>query len=343
MYNIAKESLEALFISLITSAIFAPIMINFMYKFRQTVEVKANKAGIDGKSNALFRKIMNVEQTNGTPNMGGILIWIVVPLVSLFLLELNPALKVLLVGFVLFGLWGLIDVVFTNSTKGNEKIRELQETFEWRLGKLTIAIALNIGVTYLMYQSGLLNEIKLLSSFALTFTPWLLIPITAFVGQFAIYANELTDGADGLMIGIMGIVFLALAILLVLQGQFIFLPIIGIILGSIIVDLYFNIPPARFWNGGPGAMPLGYAAFFIALVTGNILPYFLITLITWGILASSIIQIIAIKFFKRRVFKIAPIHHHFQALGWPGYKVVMRFWLFTIFTSIIGIYIGLII
>lgn len=340
MLPIIKDSLNNLFISVIAASIFAPIMINFMYRFRQTVEVKASKAGIDGKSNSLFRKIMNVEETNGTPNMGGVLIMFIVPLVSLFTIELNSDIKVLLFGFVVFGLWGLVDVVFTNSIKNNAKLKALQETFEWRLGKLAIAIGLNLIVTYLIYNLGILTEIRLWSGLVIAFTP-ILIPIISIISQFAIYANELTDGADGLMIGIMGIVFTAIGVLLVAQGNYIYLPFIAITVGAIVVDLYFNIPPARFWNGGPGAMPLGFAAFYICLITGNLIPYFIITLITWGILASSVIQILAVKFLHRRIFKIAPIHHHFQALGWPSYKVVMRFWLFTIFTSLIGVWIGL--
>lgn len=340
MFEIIKESFNALFFSILASALFAPVMIGFMYKFKQTVEIKASKAGIDGKSNALFRKIMNVEETNGTPNMGGVLILIVVPIITWLTMDMSPALQILLIGFILFGFWGLVDVVFTNSIKNNEKLKALQETFEWRMGKLAIAILLNVGVTWLLYKSGLLLEIKLWQGVALAFTP-IMVPILAFINQLAVYANELTDGADGLMIGIMGIIFSSLAILLVIQGHYIFIPFIAVCLGVIIVDLYFNIPPARFWNGGPGAMPLGFAAFYISLVTGNIIPYFFISLITWIILSSSVIQILAVKFFKRRVFKIAPIHHHFQAMGWPSYKVVMRFWLFTIFTSLIGIYLSL--
>ena len=342
MLDMIKNTLINLFISLTACAAFAPIMIGFLYKFGQVVEIKASKQGIGKGSNALFRKIMEVDQTNGTPNMGGILILIIVPIVSLFLLTLTPLLKVLLIGFVVFGVWGLIDVLFVNSIKENSEMKTMQETFKWRLGKLFVAILLNCAVTYLIYKTGLVGNIELWKGMLISFVPFL-IPVIAIVGQFAIYANELTDGEDGLMIGIMGIVFAAIAGLLLLQGKYEFIPFIGIVIGSIIVDLYFNIPPARFWNGGPGAMPLGYAAFFICFVTGNIIPYFVITSVTWGIFASSFIQIVSMKFFHKRVFKIAPIHHHFKALGWPGYKVVMRFWLFTIFTAILGILVGIMI
>jgi phospho-N-acetylmuramoyl-pentapeptide-transferase len=341
MTEVLKHSLELLFISTVVSIIFAPIMISILYKFNQVSGIKKSKIGATEGDNTLFMRIMNSTLTNGTPNMGGILIWILVPILVTLLVPMEPVIKVFLFGFVLFGFWGFIDVaIFTNSFKHNEKIKAFQETFEWRLGKLTFSIILNIGVMYLLYRTGTFSSISIMDLFVINITPLILVIVGA-VGQFAIYSAELTDGADGLMIGIFTAINIALMSLLLIQGQYQFVPILTIILGVQIVDLYFNIPPARFWNGGPGAMPLGFTMFFVALVTNNIVPYFVISSITWLIMASSAIQIISLKFFKKRVFKIAPIHHHFQANGWPQYKVTMRFWLFTIFTCIVGIYVGL--
>jgi phospho-N-acetylmuramoyl-pentapeptide-transferase len=286
-------------------------------------------------------KLMNSAKTNGTPNMGGILIWIVVPAMVLLLVNVTPVIKVFLTGFLLYGLWGFIDVViFTNGFKKNEKMRVWQESFGWRLFKLSFAMLMNIGIMLLLYKTGEFAGISFFHILGITATPALMI-LLGIIGQFAIYSAELTDGLDGLMMGIFTFINVALMIILAIQGQFEFLPILAIILGVQLVDLYFNIPPARFWNGGPGAMPLGFAVFFISVVTDNIVPYFIITSMTWFIMASSAIQIVSLRFFKKRVFKIAPIHHHLQANGWPQYKVTMRFWLFTIATCILGIYASL--
>ncbi len=342
MSEVLKRSLELLFISVVASAIFAPIMISFLYKFNQVSGIKKSKIGGGDGDNTLFMKIMKTTITNGTPNMGGLLIMVIVPLITLIFVEMTPLIKVFLIGFVLFGVWGLIDVViFTNGFKHNEKMRALQETFEWRLGKLIFSIFLNMGVMLLLQKTGIVKSINPIGSLVINFTPIVAI-ISAVVGQFAIYSAELTDGADGLMIGIFMIITIALSILLSIQQKYEFLPVLAIILGVQIIDLYFNIPPARFWNGGPGAMPLGFAMFFIALVTDNIFPYFFMSSITWIIMLSSLIQMVSMKFFKKRVFKIAPIHHHFQANGWPQYKVVMRFWLVTLVTCIVGLYVALI-
>ncbi len=341
MTEILKESLKYLFISTLASIILAPIMISILYKLNQVSGLKKTELGSREGTNSIFMRIMKSTQTNGTPNMGGVLIWIVVPLIAYIFTPMFPQLRALLIGFMLFGFWGFVDVaIFTNGFKNNPKIKAMQETFEWRLGKLLFTILLNIIIMYLLYSTGTFTTLSLTNTIVLSITPAILLLI-AIVSQFAIYSGELTDGLDGLMVGIFIIIVSAMSMLLIVQQQYAFLPFLAITLGVLVVDLYFNIPPARFWNGGPGAMPLAFSIFFIGLVTNNIIPYFLMTSITWLIMGSSAIQILSMKFFKKRVFKIAPIHHHFQAIGWPQYKITMRFWLFTLFACILGLFVGL--
>ena len=110
MSEILKQSLQYLFLTIIVSSIFAPIMISILYKFNQVSGIKRSKIGAGEGDNTLFMKIMKSATTNGTPNMGGILIWIVVPLMVLLLVPLTPIIKVFLFGFILFGFWGFIDV-----------------------------------------------------------------------------------------------------------------------------------------------------------------------------------------------------------------------------------------
>lgn len=341
MLPLLRESFQTLFITMFSSAIFAPVMIEAIYRLGQVSVVKKTKLGSFKGTNALFRRIQNVEEINGTPNMGGILILIMAPVMSYFLIPHSPQLKILLIGFILFGLWGLADVLFTNAIKENEELRAKQETFEWRAGKLLVSILLSSFIIYWLHRSGMFDQIKLWQTLTLSVTPYLIV-LVSLLGLLAVYAAEVTDGLDGLMVGVFGIILAALGFLLSMQGQFLFIPFIAVLIGVILVDLYFNIPPARFWNGGPGAMPLGFAAFLIALLTNNLIPYLFMSSITWLIMLSSMVQILSMKFLKRRIFKIAPIHHHFQAIGWPNYKVTMRFWLFTIVLCLFGIFLGVV-
>ena len=305
MTDILRTGLTYLFLAILCSAIFAPIMISFLYKFNQVSGLKKSKIGAEEHGdNSLFLRIMRVTETNGTPNMGGMLIWIVVPVIVALTVTLTPVLKVFLLGFVLYGLWGFLDVVvFTNGFKNNEKIKAFQETFEWRLGKLAFATLINIGIMYLLFRTGQFATLSFFNIFSITITP-LIVIILGFVGQLAIYSAELTDGLDGLMMGIFSIINFAMIVLLLVQGQTEFIPVLCIILGVQVIDLYFNIPPARFWNGGPGAMPLGFAIFFIGVLTNNVIPYFVMSAMTWIIMGSSAIQMLSMKFFKKRVFII---------------------------------------
>lgn len=336
---IVKSALENLFISFIFAFAFAPLMIAILYRFNQVAAHKKTKLGGGMKGdNSLYLKIMNVSGKNGIPNMGGILIWFVVPILTFFLVDRTEDINLFILSFILFGFWGFLDVLFTNMIKNNPELRTVQERFIVRFIRFFIAVLLNIFIIYLLHVYGVIDKITL-GSWVIAFTP-ALIPILGFIGQLAVYAAEITDGLDGLMIGIFGISYTAFGAILLINNQYQYIPVIAIIIGAIVVDLYFNTPPARFYNGGPGAMPLGASAFYIALVTDNIIPYLLITGLTWIILLSSMIQIISMRFFKKRIFKMAPLHHHFQVLGWPEYKVTMRFWLITIILSIFGIYLS---
>ncbi|HPR92121.1 MAG TPA: hypothetical protein PLR64_02620, partial [Candidatus Dojkabacteria bacterium] len=221
-----RKGIELLFVSTIISTIFAPIMISALYKFNQVSGIKKSKIGASDGDNSLFMKIMKTTTTNGTPNMGGLIVLVVVPLTILLFMSITEIIKVFLIGFILFGIWGLIDVViFTNGFKNNEKMKAFQETFEWRLGKLIFSILLNIGVMLLLYKTGYVEKLNLTNNLIVNFTPLIAI-LSGIVGQFAIYSTELTDGADGLMIGIMTIITIFLSFLLILQGQYDFLPIL---------------------------------------------------------------------------------------------------------------------
>jgi hypothetical protein len=164
MIEVVRNGLHALSVSVIASSIFAPIMIALLYKLNQVSGLKKTKIGGGEGDNTLFMKIMNVGRTNGTPNMGGVLIWILVPAICLLLIPLTPIIKVFLLGFFLYGLWGFIDVVvFTNGFKNNEKMKAMQETFEWRLGKLLFSTLMNIGIMFLLYRTGMFGVISVFS------------------------------------------------------------------------------------------------------------------------------------------------------------------------------------
>ncbi len=320
------------FLSFAAAAILTPIIINLLYRLNMTVRHVVNK----DEKNKDFVKIHGWK--TGTPNMGGIMIWIIVPL-GLILLNISgafPEFKPLIWGFIIFGLYGFVDNFTVLLCKFNNKLRQLNDNFIFRIFKQLLVVFIGIALGYMMDELGFATypNFDLESNFLVigTFGVLLALSVTAF---------DIFDGADGLFSGSFIINFLGLAALLYLQGYDAILLPIFVILGTLVVFLYFNIPPARVWMGAPGAMPVGFALFFIAYITGNLIPFFIMTALQWAVLASSYLQIFAIRILKRKIFKIAPLHHHFESVGWPEYKVVMRFWLVSLMFTMAGVLVGL--
>jgi len=113
--------------------------------------------------------------------------------------------------------------------------------------------------------------------------------------------------------------------------------------GGILAFLWFNVPPARFYMGETGILALAVVLAVIAFLTDTVL---LLPIIAFPLVVTSlsvIVQIVSYKFFnKHRVFKVAPLHHHFQAIGWPREKVVMRYWIVSVISAITGVILVLI-
>jgi phospho-N-acetylmuramoyl-pentapeptide-transferase len=323
------------FVALIVSAGIAPVLIDLLYRLQFTVKHKLTK----DKSNKKFYELH--KHKIGTPNMGGILIWIVVPLLVWALIGLTSFTKTIIISFVVWGLIGFIDCLLVALNKDNLDFRKLQETFEWRMGKLALMYLVGVGIAYLMYSSGIVG-LSFLSRWSVDLGVFPFILLIGGLIVFGVMSFEITDGLDGLLAGLTIRSLLAFMILLFAQGQFDAIAVIGIVLGVVFVYLYFNIPPARVFMGGPGAMPLGVLFIMLALYTDNLVPYFFMTAVMWLDMFSSVLQIFWMKVFKKRLFKIAPIHHYFEAIGWSEYKVTMRFWLIHFILCFVGIWVGLV-
>ncbi len=166
---------------------------------------------------------------------------------------------------------------------------------------------------------------------------WWFIPffILAVIGVS--FAVNQTDGLDGLAGGTLMIAFIAYGVIAYLQGHSNLTAFVAVVSGSLLAFLWFNVNPARFFMGDTGSMGLGVLLAIVAFITNQPLLLLFIGFIFVIEAASTIIQIFSKKVFHRKVFLSAPIHHHFEALGWPEPKIVMRFWIIAAVFSIIGI------
>jgi phospho-N-acetylmuramoyl-pentapeptide-transferase len=167
------------------------------------------------------------------------------------------------------------------------------------------------------------------------------IPLFMLIVVFVMNAVDITDGLDGLLAGSIIPPLGALATLSFAQNNISLAIFLATLIGSLLAFLWFNIHPARFFMGGTGAFALGSVLAVSAMVTNSLVILPIIGFLFFVEGGSSLLQVFSKKVWKRKIFLSAPIHHHFQALGWPEPKIVMRFWIISLMMSIIGLTIGL--
>lgn len=343
--NIIKVFLLTL-ISFALAMAWTPILTNFLYKYG--VKAKIKEKSVDGKSAPIFYNLH--KNKAGTPLMGGLLVWVTVLVLAFafhFLGSLTDGFwKILdflrrsqtwlpLFALVSTGILGVIDDIKTTRGSGTNKgggVRFLYR-FWWLL---LIAI---LGGLWFYYKLDFttvhvpgLGDIDI----GLWYIPFFVLVILAT----AISSNE-TDGLDGLNGGILLMAFSVYGVIAFVQHRIDLAAFCGVIVGGLLAFLWFNVHPARFFMGDTGALSLGTALGVVAIITNSalILPVVCFVYVLESL--SVAVQLTSKKLFGKKVFLSAPFHHHLQAIGWPESKVVMRMWIISGVTGVIGLIIGI--
>jgi phospho-N-acetylmuramoyl-pentapeptide-transferase len=325
----------------------------FMYKYKLWKKKVRTEAG--DITNKDFERIHDASAEISTPRVGGIIIWLSV-LASITLMwiisrifpsDLSAKLDffsksqtlVPLASLLLGSIIGLFDDAV--QIKGGDS-RMANDGIEYRYVKIFSVVLVGALIGAWFYA-------KLgVSSIAVPFSsiPWELgsyfIPFFILV-LLATYSTSVIDGLDGLAGGVLAIIFAAYAGIAFGKNQIDIAALCGVISGGILAFLWFNIPPARFYMGETGIVGLMVVLTVVAFLTNTVLLLPLIALPLVATTASSLLQIASYKYFgKRRIFKVAPLHHHFRALGWSKEKVVMRYWVVSVICALLGVVLALI-
>lgn len=170
---------------------------------------------------------------------------------------------------------------------------------------------------------------------------WLIMPLFAFAVISTGNAVNISDGLDGLAGGLCAIAFGVFGIIAILQGNFGIAGFCFTVVGALLSYIWFNIYPARFFMGDIGSFALGTSLGVVAMLTDTLFLLPIIGLIFVIEAGSSLLQIFSKKVFKRKIFISAPIHHHFEAIGWPEAKVTMRFWVIAQVCGFVGLLLAL--
>ncbi|PIZ98618.1 MAG: phospho-N-acetylmuramoyl-pentapeptide-transferase [Candidatus Komeilibacteria bacterium CG_4_10_14_0_2_um_filter_37_10] len=324
-------------ITFTTAMLATPLLTHFLYKYRLGKEIRP-------ASNApIFYE--HHQQKSGTPTMGGIIIWLVVlfwALLFFFLAKffsfslfydlnfLSRAQTWLPLGaLIAAALIGLVDDFF-NVKKIGPNGGGLR--MKHRLLLYTI-IALVAAYWFYFKLDWDLLHLAFLGTWSVG---WWYIPIITLVIVATSFSVNETDGLDGLAGGVLVTNFVTFGAIAFMQGKIELAVLCGAIVGALLAFLWFNISPARFFMGDTGAMALGVTLGIIAILTNSlfILPITGIILVLESL--SVIIQVLSKKIRGKKVFQSAPWHHHLEAIGWPEYKIVMRFWVVSGVASVVG-------
>jgi len=274
----------------------------------------------------------------GTPTMGGVMIIIPVALITVLLNAasligmkiLGQSVLVPLIAMLSFAMLGALDD--WEGIRGKRKGEGMTIRTKF-ITQIALAIGIALVLKYMLkvpelYLPGISFEIKL---------GWLYIPVAAFVIVAMSNAINFTDGLDGLAGLISATIFAAYGAIALVQGQIFVGRFCFTMVGGLFGFLWFNVHPAQLFMGDTGSLSLGATIGVIALMTGQwaLLP--IIAVIPFSEALSDIIQI---GYFKlthgQRFFKMAPLHLHFELLGWSEMQIVQRFWLIGLIAAMIG-------
>jgi len=339
----------------VVGILLTPTISDFLYSKKMWKKTGGKKSALMGFDATEFNKL-HQENEGKVPRMGGIIIWlstILVTLILWFIAKVNPQdlagldyitrsqtwipFAALIIGAIV----GLVDDLMevrggTDNKAGGLSLRK----------RLFVVGLVGVGVSWWFYAKLGIMSINLPFDASLFLGPWIALVFILII--CATYAGGVIDGIDGLSGGVFASAFGAYGLIAFSLEQYSLAAFCAALVGSILAFLWFNIPPARFYMTETGSMALTIVLAIVAILTDTlggsigilVLPVIALPLVLTVI--SNIVQVLSKKFRNgKKVFKIAPLHHHFEATGWPSYKVTMRYWIFSMISSATGVMLAL--
>ncbi len=346
-------------VAFIVGILFTPFLTNILYR-KQMWKKQSVQKTIDGRE-ATISASLHRDEEKKTPRMGGIVVWFSVFCTAILFWLLARV----------FGLDSFVKLDFLS--RNQTWIPLFTLVFGGFVGWIDDYLGTQGGAGKGSYVGGglsLKKRLLVVGGLALLCALWFYFKLGVtsvgipfygdlYIGLFfiplfilvvmGIYSGSVIDGIDGLSGGILASCFAAYTGIAFYQNQINLAALCAVIVGGILAFLWFNIPPARFYMSETGMMGLTITLGVVAFMTDSlglghgviVLPIIAFPLVVTTL--SNIIQLTSKKFRNgKKVFLVAPIHNHFQALGWPATKVVMRFWIIGLVTAILGMVVGLV-
>ncbi len=330
-----------------------PIITNFLYKYKVWKESGTEgKVAMDGTEAIEFNKL-HADLETKTPRMGGIVIWgsalITVLLVTLLAKFIPTAATIkmdflsrdqtwipfltLIVGAIVGFVSDLLDVRYGGNGMSLKR-------------RLVFVLVMSGLVGWWFYEKLDVVSVGIPFDGAL-YIGILVIPLFMTM-TLALYASGVIDGIDGLSGGVFASIFAAYAMIAFHQSQINIAAFCAMVVGALLAFLWFNVPPARFFMTETGTMALTLTLSTVAFMTDSMgggigisaLP--IVGFLLLATVGSNVVQVLSKRYRGKKVFRVAPLHHHFEAIGWSGPKVAMRYWILSIMFAFVGVIIAII-
>lgn len=339
-------------VAFMSGILITPFFSDLFYKYklwkRSSRSSSENHTKGDLEMNQEFVQIHNAQDEIKTPRVGGIIVWVSV----IFALAGSIALSHFSVGYIpegylnflsrnqtlipflcliLGALLGLADDLLQifggqyQLTVGiPRRVRILLVSilgllvgswFYYKLGHESLALPFQLGDIHL----------------GIFFIPFVIVVV------LALFSSSVIDGIDGLAGGVMASIFGSYGVIGILQGQFDIAAFSFAVMGALLAFLWFNIPPARFYLGETGILALTLSLAVLIFLTDTVFEFLVLGFPLVITAFSSLAQIISRRLFHKKIFKVAPLHHHLEAIGWSREKITMRYWVFSVICSASGI------
>ncbi|MEK7586221.1 MAG: hypothetical protein AAB477_03275 [Patescibacteria group bacterium] len=348
MINALKILLPAA-VTFVVGIVLTPVATHYFYKYKMWRKVSRNENVEVGE----FQKIHDGASELSTPRTGGMIIWISVVITIFIFALLDYILRTPLSNKLYFisrnqTLLPLFTLIMASLIGLGDDFIQIFGSNRWttdpiklRYIKMSIIIALGIIIGWWFFVKLGISDV---------YIPWygflnlgyLFIPFFILI-MLGVWSSSVIDGIDGLSGGVLSSIFASYTLIAFLHNQIDLAAFCAVITGGTLAFLWFNIPPARFYMGETGMIGLTVTLSVIAFLTNTVLLLPIIAFPLFITSLSTIIQMASRKFRNgKKVFLFAPLHHHFEALGWPKYKVTMRYWIVGVITALLGVIISLV-
>ena len=321
------------FFAFALSMALTPLYTTLAYKYEWWK--KARTKAVTGEKATMYQKLHASKHDRHIPTMAGVIFVAAITLITVVANLSRAETWLPLAAMVGAGCIGLIDDILNIRGFGNG-IAGMRAS----LKSILIFLVSAVGGWWFYAKLDVSSiHIPLFGSLTLG---WLIIPLFILVVISCANAVNISDGLDGLAGGLSVSAFSAYAVIAMLEGRYGIAGFCLTIVGALLSYTWFNIFPARFFMGDVGSFALGTALGVVAMLTNTVLILPVIAFVFVVEAGSSLLQIASKRLLGRKIFKIAPIHHHFEASGWPETKVTMRFWIVGQISAVIGLLVYLI-